>query len=141
MLEESKRIEEAIKASGLSYMDLEKMTGISHSTIQRYAVGKTDRLPISAIMKLADALNVSAPWIVGWDNLSSDLTSHEKKVITAYRDQPEVQPAVDTLLGVKEKAPSEDGAVLSVAARGAAVTDADFDKLVSEEDTLKKPKE
>lgn len=102
MLEESKRIEIAIKASGLSYMDLEKITGISHSTIQRYAVGKTDRLPLSAIMKLADALNVSAPWIVGWDDLSSNLTSHETKVITAYRDQPEIQPKVDTLLGVTD---------------------------------------
>lgn len=30
------------------------------------------------------------------------LTAHEAKVLTAYRDQPEMQPAVDRILGVTE---------------------------------------
>ncbi len=112
MLEESKRIKNAITASGLSYMELEKITGISHSTIQRYAVGKTDRLPLSAIEKLAKALGVSSAWIVGWDNLPSPLTPHENKVITAYRDKPLVQPHVDKLLDIQP----ESGTVLPMAA-------------------------
>lgn len=29
-----------------------------------------------------------------------ELTSHEKQLITAYRSQPEMQPAADTLLGL-----------------------------------------
>lgn len=32
----------------------------------------------------------------------SSITPHEKKVITAYRNHPEMQPAVDTLLGVEK---------------------------------------
>lgn len=71
----------------------------------------------------------------------SFLTNHESKVITAYRDKPLVQPHVDKLLDVqpeKETAPSNDDAVLSVAARGTPRTDEQFDKIFNAEDTLEK---
>ena len=48
------------------------------------------------------------------------LTTHEQSVITAYRDQPEKQPQVDTILGVEPKgvdiksAAKGDGAEASV---------------------------
>lgn len=52
-------------------MQLEKMTGVSHSTLQRYICGKTNRIPLDAVKKISVALGVSAGWIMGWDN--SDL--------------------------------------------------------------------
>ena len=49
----------AIEKSGYSFVELQKRTGIPQATIQRYAVGKTTKIPIDAIMKIAKATNVS----------------------------------------------------------------------------------
>lgn len=32
-----------------------------------------------------------------------NLTNHEKKLVTAYRDKPEMQPAIDKILGINEE--------------------------------------
>lgn len=48
------------------------------------------------------------------------LTPHESKVITAYRDKPEMQPAVDTLLGISEEAPAK---TIKIAAYGGGVSE------------------
>ncbi len=70
---------------------------------------------------LALALNVSEPWLMGYDvpmhrtddsntdNIS--LTPHEKKVITAYRNNPNVRYSVDKLLDIADNTapkPSSD---------------------------------
>lgn len=68
MLEEVKRMKQAVETAGLSYMELERKTGVSHSTLQRYLNGKTNRIPLSAVEKIADATNVSAAWIMGWED-------------------------------------------------------------------------
>nr|DAO82610.1 MAG TPA: Repressor protein CI [Caudoviricetes sp.] len=67
MLEEVRRMKQAVENAGLSYMELEKRTGVSHSTLQRYLTGKTNRIPLSAVEKIATATNVSAAWIMGWE--------------------------------------------------------------------------
>lgn len=63
-----KRLKECIEQSGLSYEQLEKKTGISRSTIQRYANGITSKIPIDAIKTIAEALGVKAEYIMGWDD-------------------------------------------------------------------------
>ena len=63
----SERLKNAIKDSGLSQRELEIKTGIPHSAIQRYASGYTDRIPIGRLELLAEALGVSAEYILGWD--------------------------------------------------------------------------
>lgn len=67
MLEEVRRMKQAVERAGLSYMELERKTGVSHSTLQRYLNGKTNRIPLSAVEKIATATNVSAAWIMGWE--------------------------------------------------------------------------
>ena len=74
---------------------------------------------------LSRALNVSEAWLMGYDvpaqNSESsstnttvpnkeklELTSHEKQLITAYRSHPEMQPAVDTILGLAHEAKKEN---------------------------------
>jgi transcriptional regulator with XRE-family HTH domain len=44
-----KRLKESILKSGYSYAELEKLTGISRSSLQRYANGVTAKIPIDAI--------------------------------------------------------------------------------------------
>ena len=67
MNELSIRLKEMIKKSGLSQRDLELKTGIPHSAIQRYAAGKTDRIPISRFESLASALGTTADYLLGWN--------------------------------------------------------------------------
>ena len=61
-----RRLYNSIQKSNLSYSELEKITGIAKSSIHRYATGQTQKIPLDAIEVLADALNVSAAWIMGW---------------------------------------------------------------------------
>lgn len=71
-----RRLYDSIQKSNLSYGDLEKITGIAKSSIHRYATGQTQKIPLDAIEKLADALNVSAAWMMGWtDEETSDLSN------------------------------------------------------------------
>ncbi len=108
MLDISKRLKEAIRASGLSFRELEELTGIPRSAIQRYATGTTGNIPIGRIEKLAKALGVSAKKIIGWDTLpeqpQTDLTPTEQELILAYRAHPEMQAAVHRVLGMEVEA-------------------------------------
>lgn len=85
---------------------------------------KSRDIPEDKLQILADTLGTTTDYLLG--NTDSPLapsatapalflTEHEAKVLTAYRAHPEMQPAVDKLLGV-----TEDGViVLSQAARSA----------------------
>lgn len=55
----AQRLNAAIEKSGLSYPELEKLTGISKSSLQRYATGTTKKIPIDCLEKLAKVLNSS----------------------------------------------------------------------------------
>nr|UVY40172.1 MAG: CI repressor [Bacteriophage sp.] len=66
-----KRLKESILKSGYSYAELEKLTGISRSSLQRYANGVTAKIPIDAIQIIAKAVDVEAEYILGWDDKSN----------------------------------------------------------------------
>lgn len=66
-----KRLKQAIDESGLTYSQLESKTGISKSALQRYATGMTKKIPIDTIVAVAQVLNVSAAWIMGWSEEDS----------------------------------------------------------------------
>ena len=70
MDERTKRIQEAIQKKGLSYSELERLTGVSHSALQRYASGKTKKIPIDVIEKIADVTGVTARYLMCWDEES-----------------------------------------------------------------------
>ena len=60
------RLQALILKSGLSYKDLETMTGIPKSTIQRYAKGSSSKIPMTAIDALAKALDETPEYLMGW---------------------------------------------------------------------------
>lgn len=70
------RILAAIQQSGLSYTELSKLTKVSRSALQRYAMGETDKIPITVIEAVANATNVDAKHILGWDTEQEDLTPY-----------------------------------------------------------------
>ncbi len=65
--ERAKRITEAIEKRKLSYPELEKLTGIPKSSLQRYATGETKKIPIDCIEKIAAATGTDPVYLMGWD--------------------------------------------------------------------------
>lgn len=68
MNERSQRMLNAIQKKGFSYSELERITGVSKSALQRYATGKTTKIPIDVIEKVAAATGTTSQYIMGWDD-------------------------------------------------------------------------
>lgn len=85
------RLKSAIEASNLSYVELEKKTNIAKSSIQRYANGKTKKIPIDAITLIAEATGTSSAWIMGWDNsrptLHDDTNFFNKTILSEDKNE------------------------------------------------------
>lgn len=118
MIEISKRLSKVISDSNKSYADLEKETNIAKSSIQRYATGKTKKIPIDAVEKIAKATNSSASWIMGWSQAETEKKNDAiadiilklrtdndyLEVVQALRDlTPEQYVAVKTFLSAFKK--------------------------------------
>ena len=63
----SEKLHDSILRSGYSYGELAKLTGIPKSALQRYATGATTKIPMDRLQALADALHVSARYLMGWE--------------------------------------------------------------------------
>jgi len=75
--ERAKRISEAIAKSGLSYPELEKITGISKSSLQRYATGVTKKIPINCIESIAQATGTDSKYLMGWTDAPAQTEQKE----------------------------------------------------------------
>ena len=110
----SERIKLLIEESGKSYQELEKITGIKKSSLQRYATGATAKIPLDVIEKLSKTFNVSKEYLMGWDSLpeldlqnfaeknSPDqlpLSEGEKRLLDLFRQIPEDQQRVFLEMG------------------------------------------
>ncbi len=80
-----KRIKEIRIRQNLSYQDLAYKTGISKSTLQRYETGFIKNLPIDKLEILANALNTTPSYLMGWEKDSTD-SSLEYKTIKTPED-------------------------------------------------------
>lgn len=111
MEEFCKRLKNAMDINNITQSQLCEKTQIPKSAMSQYLSGNFKPKQYRTEL-LAKALNVSEAWLMGYDlpkernaekqSIDVKLTTHESKVITAYRNHPEMQPAVDTLLGIKK---------------------------------------
>lgn len=77
----SERIKLLIEQSQKSYQELEKITGIKKSSLQRYASGVTTKIPLAVIEKLSTTFNVSQEYLMGWsDNEQKTISPEEMKL-------------------------------------------------------------
>lgn len=89
------RIKELIEQSGKTYQELEKITKIKKSSLQRYASGVTTKIPLDVIEKLSVAFNVSQEYLMGWENTSAateetqPLTDSAKLMLELFNKVPE----------------------------------------------------
>lgn len=112
--------------------------GFKYSTVSEWlAANKYPR--IDKIEKMANYFGIQKSdliekYDVKISKASSDshfsLTPHETNVINAYRDKPEMQPAVDTLLGVAGDSTCK---TIKVAAYGGGITELE---LHADDDTI-----
>ena len=101
---------------GLSQSDLAKFLGISKSSVNMYERG--EREPgLETLEAIGDFFNVDMDYLLGksehrnkneWlatfefiQSNSNNYSPHEKEVIKEYRAKPEMQAAVDKLLGIE----------------------------------------
>lgn len=97
---------------GLSADDLAESIGKNRATIYRYESSEILDLPTSVLVPLAKALNTSPAYLMGWtpgettlkyESDSLILSECEKKIITAYRNMPEMQSVIKKLLDINDK--------------------------------------
>ena len=98
----SERIKTLIEQSKLSYQELEKITGIKKSSLQRYASGTTAKIPLDVIEKLSKTFNVSQEYLMGW--------SDDKKINTP--EKPKLSEGEEMWLKLYHRLSSETREIL-----------------------------
>ena len=99
----------------LTLEEVGDMVGVSKSTVKKWEDGYISNMKRDKIALLAHALQIQPVSLItgeliptSFENESSFILSeHEKRLISAYRDKPEMQPAVDKLLGI-DSAPAKN---------------------------------
>lgn len=106
------RIKNRRKLLNKTLLELAEYIGVKEATMQRYESGEIKSIPYDNIVLISECLDCSPQYLMGWSNnikAEINFTSHEIDLITAYRNQPAMQGAVDKLLGVS----SEPSTVIS----------------------------
>lgn len=100
----AERIKSIAKSKNIIIKDMLIACGLSKNAISSM-LSRGSWLQANNLAKIADYLECSVDYLLGrTDEPTGDtyLNSKEKKLIAAYRDNSEMQSAVDRLLGLKE---------------------------------------
>ena len=77
----SKRLFRAYENSGLSYLQIEQITGISRATIHRIINCSTQKIDIDSVQLISKALGVSPAYVMGWtDDPDYDVGRSKKEI-------------------------------------------------------------
>ena len=88
------------KQSGLTQEQLASKINVTKSRVSNWEQG-INRPDADILADICRALNVSPSDLFDVHLSTDELTDHERKVIRAYRSKPEIQQAVNILLGVE----------------------------------------
>lgn len=93
------------KGLNLSQKEVADYVGVSEATVSRWESGNIANMGRDKIALLSEILKISPSVIAGYADINDFevpfiLTKEEKELITAYRNKPEMQSAVNTLLGI-----------------------------------------
>lgn len=58
--------------AGLTMEELGKKCGTTKQTIYKYETGKVTNIPLDRLMKIADAVDVSASYLMGWEDINAE---------------------------------------------------------------------
>ena len=96
------RLRKIREERGLSQRQLAEALGVSGSRVSNWEQG-LNRPDADMLADLCRALKVSPSELLGVRLAEDDFTEREKKLIYTYRQKPELQRAVDILLGIDGK--------------------------------------
>lgn len=104
----SQRLYNSIRAKGYSYGELAKLTGIPKSAIQRYATGQTPKIPLDRLQALADVLNVSSQYLMGWEEEEKKPLVNDDEELTELLERVRDDPHMRMLFSITKDATAED---------------------------------
>lgn len=58
--------------AGLTMEELGKKCGTTKQTIYKYETGKVTNIPLDRLMRIADATDVSASYLMGWEGINAE---------------------------------------------------------------------
>lgn len=109
------RIRELRQAYRIKQAELAKYLGIAQNTLSYWEQGKYD-VDTASLQKIADYFHCSVDCVLCREDIPREkntedflgelLSDHEKELIKAYRNQPEMQKSVCRLLGIEYISPS-----------------------------------
>lgn len=91
MFKIGENIRQLREAADMSQDDLAVKCGLKRQTIHKYEHGIITNIPLSTIAEIAEVLNTTPQYILGWevaDPLSALLEAHELQMLKAYRSLP-----------------------------------------------------
>ncbi|MDE6020886.1 MAG: helix-turn-helix domain-containing protein [Ruminococcus sp.] len=95
------RIRKYRELRGLSQKELADLIGVSNSRVSNWEQG-INRPNADIISDLCKALDVSPSELLDIQMSTDNLNEQERKLISAYRNKPELQEAVNILLGIND---------------------------------------
>lgn len=95
------RIRKYREKKGISQTELAQMLGIKNNRVSNWEQG-LNRPDADILAKLCYLLDVPPSDLLGVHLSDDHLSEQERKVIAAYRSRPELQQAVNILLGIAE---------------------------------------
>ena len=93
------RIRRYREERGLSQKQLAELIGVKNSRVSNWEQG-LNRPDADILAALCRALQVSPSELLDVRLVDDELNAQERKVIMAYRAKPDLQPAVNILLGI-----------------------------------------
>lgn len=95
------RIRKYREKKGISQTELAQMLGIKNNRVSNWEQG-LNRPDADILAKLCYLLDVPPSELLGVHLSDGSLSEQERKVIAAYRTRPELQNAVNILLGISD---------------------------------------
>lgn len=100
-------VKQQIKLRNMSIKEFAKSIDIPYTTLLGMLKNGLGGAAIDNVFKVCKGLEITADELNRVADMQEPtpfyINTHEKKVVTQYRAKPEMQPAVDTILGIAEE--------------------------------------
>lgn len=94
------RIRKFREANKITQKELAERIGVSGSRVSNWEQGLY-RPDVDILANICTALNVSPSELLNIHLDSQELTEHERRIISAYRERSDLQRSVNILLGIE----------------------------------------
>lgn len=102
------RIRELRLQHGITQEELASYLNTTKQTIYKYETGIITNIPLDKIEKLANKFNVSASFLAGWDDESTDSANAVDDDINSILQELKDRPEMKILFSASSKATKED---------------------------------